>query len=96
VKVADFISSKVNALTTGTFGASILVSGSLNLGMQYLWSYLNTIQILSVLPLFRLKMPAFLVVFCSNINKFNLLIFDLGDTINENLGLKDISTSCRD
>ncbi len=41
-------------------------------------------------------MPGFLVVFCSNINKFNLLVWDLSDSINDRLGLKDISTTCKD
>lgn len=43
IRIADYLSTKLNIAATSTFGASILISGSLNLGMQYLWSYLNTI-----------------------------------------------------
>lgn len=41
-------------------------------------------------------MPPFLAIFYSNINKFNLLIVDMGDEINEWFGFQDISTNCRD
>jgi hypothetical protein len=67
----------------------------MSISLQFLWSYLNTIQILSVLPLLQLNMPPFMVIFFSNINKFNLLFVDLGDQINADLDLRPESQAVR-
>jgi hypothetical protein len=63
--------------------------------MQFLWSYLNTIQILSAMPLLQLQMPPAMTIFFSNINKFNLMIFNLDDRVNQALDMRPISVQSR-
>ncbi|CDW80557.1 UNKNOWN [Stylonychia lemnae] len=56
--------------------------------LQYLWSYLNTIQILGFMPLIGFDMPDFLVIFFQNINKFNFMMIDMGDYLTDKLDLR--------
>eukprot|EP00347_Sterkiella_histriomuscorum_P007395 403349091 len=83
-------------LTTATSVlSSLMISSSISVGLQYLWSFLNTIQILAFMPLIGLKMPDFLIVFFENINKFNYAIIDMSDFIANTLDLDDSSQVTR-